>query len=216
MKYRRANGRGGEIQEEKKKERKMIVLDQRMKNSITRLATMFTLMLAAALARGAGEPAPKPAAKPAEKPAAPALQTVAPGDRLAVAFHIAVADAATSYTVEPGDELYLNFRYSPALSQVYVKRLLDDEEKRRQDRSIDRRQALLLRRHRDDPCPRRAFPHHANAVVFMQLGFQGDLQLLVFGLDVQLRPAQHDLDRRVGQVGPENQRVPRQRRQGLG
>lgn len=99
---------------------------------------MFTLMLAAALARGAGEPAPKPAAKPAEKPAAPALQTVAPGDRLAVAFHIAVADAATSYTVEPGDELYLNFRYSPALSQVYVKRLLDDEEKRRQDRSIDK------------------------------------------------------------------------------
>lgn len=110
-----------------------------MKHPITRLATMLILLLAAALARGAGEPAPKPAAKPSEKtaPAAP-LTVVAPGDRLAVAIHIATADADTSYTVEPGDELYLNFRYSPALSQVYVKRLLDDEEKRRQDRSIDK------------------------------------------------------------------------------
>lgn len=106
------------------------------------------VMAAAGFAAGAGAPTTATLAQPPSAPAktadalttaaAPFAQVIAPGDRLAVAFHIATADPATTYTIEPGDELYLNFRWSPELSQVYVKKLLDDEEKRRQDRTLDK------------------------------------------------------------------------------
>jgi protein involved in polysaccharide export with SLBB domain len=65
---------------------------------------------------------------------APAL--VAPGDILAVSYFIATADPNTTYTLEPGDELYLNFRYSPELSQIYMKQL--DDKDRREDKTADK------------------------------------------------------------------------------
>lgn len=92
----------------------------------------------ATLAKTPEIPMTSTTATQAATPAASFAQIISPGDCLAVAFHIATADSATSYTIEPGDELYLNFRWSPELSQVYVKKLLDDEEKRRQDRTMDK------------------------------------------------------------------------------
>lgn len=45
MKYRRANGRGGEIQEEKKKERKMIVLIAQNIKTLTEIINFLSKSL---------------------------------------------------------------------------------------------------------------------------------------------------------------------------
>lgn len=86
-----------------------------------RLAIFLALLLPACVALAAGETAP---------------QRVRPGDKLAVAFHIATGDAVSTYTVEAGDELYLNFRYSPELSQIYIKQT--DEKDQREEKWSDK------------------------------------------------------------------------------
>lgn len=96
---------------------------------------LLALLLPAAGGRCA-EPQPA-AAPPASAGAAGPAPTVSPGDTLAVSYHIAIADDTTSYSVDSGDELYLNFRYSPELSQIYIKQLdLKDQREEKWDDKV--------------------------------------------------------------------------------
>lgn len=74
------------------------------------------LVLAGLLGLGsiAGAQAPVPPAA-----AAPADYLVQPGDTLTFSYHFDIPDPAKPYIVEPGDKLYLYFRYSPELSRLY-------------------------------------------------------------------------------------------------
>lgn len=47
-------------------------------------------------------------------------RTIVPGDRLALAYHFGTAAPGRPYRVEPGDKLFLYFKFSPVIERVYL------------------------------------------------------------------------------------------------
>lgn len=54
------------------------------------------------------------------KPESAKSQLIQPGDRLFAAYHFSTLPSDKAYRVEPGDQVALEFRYSPELSQLYT------------------------------------------------------------------------------------------------
>lgn len=50
----------------------------------------------------------------------PAARMIVPGDRLALAYHFGIAAPGQPYRIEPGDKLFLYFKYSPVIDRVYL------------------------------------------------------------------------------------------------